>query len=343
MNPMTENSKDSTAAYWALKQQTGVLTDAEQQSFTAWLNESDEHRATFKKTQSILDMTDRASDITDEDTLDAEFSAAIDAPAPDFTWPRALPLIAASAALVFLTVVVWLWGNTTGSILLATAMGEKTEFDLSDGSRATLNTASQIEVDLSQRQRYVSVDRGEVYFDVASDPARPFVVSANDIEIVVIGTKFNVRAISDVTTVSVISGAVKVNLHENKHVNAGIPAEENISLHAGDQLIYRSSTEAVEIHSFDAQRVGAWLNGHAIYDSQPLEYVVADLNRYFPRRLELGDPSLSSIPVSGTFDLTNSAATIEGLAVALSLQRVQTATGAVRLVPGSRQTVEPQE
>ena len=111
----------------------------------------------------------------------------------------------------------------------------------------------------------------------------------------------------------------------------------------GNELVYAMHTQSAEIQSFDAQRVGAWMNGNAIYDGEPLEYVVADLNRYFPKRLELGDVSLSDIPVSGTFDLTNSAATIEGLTVALSLQQIQTAKGVIRLVPEDRQLIKPRE
>ncbi len=341
---MTESSRENIAAQWALKQQNGAMTEMDRQSFTVWLNESDEHRVIFEKTQLILDMTGRASDIADEDVLDMEFVAAVDnTRTSEFEWRRAAPLIAASAALVFVAAIVFLSGKTSEPTFLATAKGERIEFDLSDGSRATLNTASQIEVDVSEAQRRVSVDRGEVYFDVTPDPSRPFVVAASDIEIIVVGTKFNVQTIVGVTKVSVVSGVVQIDLNDNVKQKANTSEGELISLRAGDQLIYEASTETVNIRSFDTQRVGAWLNGHAIYDGQPLEYVVTDLNRYFPKRLELGDPLLSNIPVSGTFDLTDPAATIDGLTIALSLQKIQTNSGAIRLFPEDRQNTNSQE
>lgn len=340
---MIESTADSIAAYWALKLHDDTMTDVERQTFTAWLGESDKHQRILKKAQSILEMTERTSDAADEVLLDAEFAAAIDSPAPGFIWQRTLPLMAASAAILFLSVAVWLWSNTSDPTRLATVKGEKVEFDLADGSRAILNTESRIEVDVSQTQRHVSIERGEVYFDVTPDRDRPFVVSANGVEIVVVGTKFNVRTNAGVTTVSVISGVVEVALQDNSNTNTSVLQEAMISLQQGNELVYAMHTQSVDIQSFDAQRIGAWLNGKAIYDGEPLEYVIADLNRYFPRRLELGDASLSDIPVSGTFDLTNSVATVEGLTVALSLQQIQTAKGVIRLVPEDRQLIEPRE
>ena len=339
---MTENSIDSTAAYWALKQQSGDMTGAEKNALADWLNESPKHRTAFEKTQSILNMTDRVSDQADEDFLEVEFSAAMEV-APPVPRRQTFSMIAASAAFIAAACVLWVMSNSSEMTQIATVKGEQSEFNLSDGSTAVLNTQSQIAVNVSRSRRHVAIDRGEVYFDVAEDPARPFVVSANDVEIVVVGTVFNVRVFSELTAVSVVSGAVTVKVQRPENAASGSGGERTISLSAGDQLLYWPERGGIELQEINAQNIGSWISGQAIYDDQPLEYVVADLNRYFHKRLELGEPALSSIPVSGTFDLTDSGAAIEGLAVALSLQRVQTATGAVRLVSQNQSTSKPQE
>lgn len=340
---MTDFSIEKVAAHWALKHQSGDITEAEKQTFAAWLSQSDDHRRLFEKSQLILEMTDRVADLSDEDLLDAEFSDAVEATAASPGWMRTAPLMAASAAFVCVAAVVWLWINASDPILLATGKGETSEFAMSDGSKAVLNTASRAEIELSSTQRHVTLDHGEAFFDVVRDPERPFLVSTNNIEIVVVGTKFNVHAAGDSTTVSVISGIVRINTNPTRDMKSSGSESDFVSLQAGDQLNHDALTGETDIREFNPGHVGAWLDGNAIYDGQPLEYVVADLNRYFVRRIELGDASIGDIPVSGTFDLKNAEATIEGLAVALSLKQTQTGSGAIQLSPENQTSINAPE
>src|ERR1700723_3878162 len=93
----------------------------------------------------------------------------------------------------------------------ATALGEQRSVLLADGSRVTLNTASTIEVDLRRGRREVRLVRGEALFEVAHDPARPFVVRAGNALLNDVGTQFNVDLRSDRTTVTVVEGRVAVD------------------------------------------------------------------------------------------------------------------------------------
>jgi len=61
-----------------------------------------------------------------------------------------------------------------------TVVGGLQAIPMSDGSRVTLNTNSDISISLDSRERVVEIDHGEAYFEVAHDPNRPFVVKAGD-------------------------------------------------------------------------------------------------------------------------------------------------------------------
>ena len=73
----------------------------------------------------------------------------------------------------------------------------------------TLNTDSELSVDYSGDNRIIHLSRGEVNFDVAKDPHRPFVVYAGDGLVWAVGTAFNVRLIEDSVDLTVTEGRVK--------------------------------------------------------------------------------------------------------------------------------------
>ncbi len=83
---------------------------------------------------------------------------------------------------------------------------------LADGSEVWLNAASSITYPTSftGNRRELAIS-GEAYFSVASDKAKPFVVSANAMKVAVVGTEFNVMAYGDEDAIrtTLVSGVVK--------------------------------------------------------------------------------------------------------------------------------------
>src|SRR3546814_10959773 len=78
-----------------------------------------------------------------------------------------------------------------------TAVGERRDVALADGSVLRLNTASRVEVVLSKRARVVRLLRGEALFDVAHDPARPFYVEFAHSRLRAVGSALNVHLRAD--------------------------------------------------------------------------------------------------------------------------------------------------
>lgn len=81
---------------------------------------------------------------------------------------------------------------------------------LADGSRLAVGAGSNVDVRLGKDRREVVLDRGQAFFEVAHDPARPFYVIAGRAEIRVTGTRFDVRRVGDNVQVSVLDGRVEV-------------------------------------------------------------------------------------------------------------------------------------
>ncbi len=83
-----------------------------------------------------------------------------------------------------------------------------------DRSKVWLNAASPITFlsHFAGAQRWVTVT-GKVYFEVASKANMPFVVTANNTNVTVLGTRFNVNAYSDEAAIKTtfIDGSVRVS------------------------------------------------------------------------------------------------------------------------------------
>lgn len=82
---------------------------------------------------------------------------------------------------------------------------------LQDGSTLVLNAGSAVDVRFSRSERRVALIAGEVIFDVAHEPERPFVIDSGPARITVLGTRFAVNRLAGRVRVSVDRGTVRMD------------------------------------------------------------------------------------------------------------------------------------
>lgn len=204
---------------------------------------------------------------------------------------RAVGLGAALALLLWLPGALRLWGSD-----YHTDWGERRELALADGSRITLNTHAAVAVDFSRQRRVVKLLEGEAYFQVAHDPTRPFSVVGTHGTVTVTGTAFNVYEQDDKVTVTVSSGRVRLYGEGEEH--------QAVELSAGLQASHDAQGSGPVLR-VDVTQALAWRSGLLVFNLQPLETVVAELNRYLPGTIVIADPRLRRRVVSGAFDLSH--------------------------------------
>ena len=183
----------------------------------------------------------------------------------------------------------------------ATGRGETRVVALADGSRLTLGGATTLRVRLTRGERDVALVDGEAAFDVAHEPARPFVVTAGDREVRVLGTEFNILSHADRLAVTVRRGLVAVS-----------GDGESVRLAKGQQLTRVKGAGASRIGTVDPNTAFAWSKGQLVYRDAPLAQVVSDLNRYVSTPIRV-DPSAASVKVSGVLSIDEEAAMIRRL------------------------------
>lgn len=175
--------------------------------------------------------------------------------------------------------------------------GERLEQTLPDGSLISLNTDSVVHVSFYQSERRVVLEKGEAFFQVRSEPDRPFNVDAGQAVIRVTGTRFNVRRETDTVDVAVDSGSVRVESGPWwNSTNYNLVGEQGVRLGIGQQA---------SVQSRNMVQALAWRQGRAIFDAEPLEHIVAELNRYKEPGIVLHSPSLRGLRVTGVFDVND--------------------------------------
>ncbi|MBK7335155.1 MAG: FecR domain-containing protein [Saprospirales bacterium] len=134
---------------------------------------------------------------------------------------------------------------------------------------------------------------GDAFFEVQRDTARPFVITAQDIEIEVLGTAFYVDAREDQPQIQVIvqSGTVSVS--------AGT---RQVILSADEIAIYDKATGALTERANDDLNYMAWRTGVLVFETADLESVVFDLNRRFHSNISIANPELRSCEITATYE-----------------------------------------
>ena len=196
----------------------------------------------------------------------------------------------------------------------ATAIGGQKKFALADGSIVTLNTNSQIDVELLGDRRDVHLVRGEAYFDVVHDDKRPFIVHANQYVVRDIGTAFAVHLTDKgLMDVRVTKGRVEIAARASEGQASRRPKSLGI-LSAGQDVLFGQKIEHTAVLSeTELDRKLAWRQGQLIYSGQPLAEVLDDISRYSDIQIELADPALRDLPVGGAFSVNQTDAIFAAL------------------------------
>lgn len=218
-------------------------------------------------------------------------------------------LVAFATAASVLLVAGWALFSAQGWYGLphsyATGKNQRQTVALADGSTLELNADSEVRVRYNRFQRRVELVRGEAFFDVRHDAARPFSVHADNAVIRDIGTAFDVYKQARQTSVTVLEGLVELEV-----------GGERRQLAAGQQLAFGNDGRFLALPHSDPAGTTAWRQGLLVFRGRRLSEVIAEICRYHDVDIRLPDPNLAELKVSGSFrteqldELLNAVATL---------------------------------
>lgn len=296
------------------------LDDMQRDRFTAWLKESSVHVEEYLAVMQLNDDLRKAA-AGSELSIDALFerARAEEDPRVQPIRPQAryVPvsrrgwLYTAAAAALAVMGFAFLWLSAPRQTPLSaqataehfsTLHGQQLVQQLADGSVLHLDTDTSVAVLLEHDRRVVYIERGQVVFEVAHDPKRPFSVTAGSAEVIAVGTQFDVYLQGDSTLVTVVEGRVTVGAA----ATLGGPGTSNIArkpiaVAAGQQVRVVQGQLPASPSTVDTHRTTAWLHRQIAFEQEPLSVVAAEFNRYTTTPIEIETPALRGLAISGVF------------------------------------------
>ncbi|MDZ3831878.1 MAG: FecR domain-containing protein [Sphingopyxis sp.] len=320
MTMIPQDEAAETAALWCIRLSEGELAENEWAVFEAWLAEPG-HAELFQEAATVWRSSGEVGDWPQLIALRTEALTTFRR-LGQRRWfvgkPRRVQWIAA-AATVLLTLAVSLGWYLNRPREYETHVGERQVAVLDDGSRASLDAVTAMNVRMQADGRQVELLHGRAKFDVAKDPLRPFTVVAGDKLIVAVGTSFSVELIDREVRVILYEGQVEVRDRNDRapsdaSASAAVPGRHLLT--PGAELVEAmGSAVPARITRPDLTQSLSWESGLLNFDDEPLASAVERMNRYSARKIRLVDPSLGDIRVDGIFQAGDLDAFAEGLAV----------------------------
>jgi transmembrane sensor len=266
-------------------------------AFERWRNANPAHAAAYREVEWLWQRSAEAA--KHPAVAAAAWRALRPEPATRSRTRWLFPAVAAAAAAaVVAAVVLPRWSAhapAPAGTTYTTAAGQQQTVRLADGSSIVLDTDTQVLVSYSSSTRRVDLLRGQAQFSVQGNHAWPFVVHALHGTVTAVGTQFQVRINDDCTDVALIKGKLAI---------ATLPATgtpHDAALVGGQSLAYDENGRISAVHALDAQDVQGWTEGKLFVHDWRLADLVEEMNRYSATKLEIGDPSLRDVRISGVF------------------------------------------
>jgi transmembrane sensor len=300
-----EKRRHQEAVDWLLRNRADGA-GREAPGFREWLTRDPENQASYAAAERLLGET-RAAILSDPALMNFDV-----APRRRVAGPLiALLLLAGMAGGAFVL-------GDGPMRLRADAISGSNEMPtvtLADGSIMQLNASSAVAFAFTDTARTVKLLRGQAYFQVKADAARPFVVEAAGGWTRALGTAFDIRSANDETEVTVTEHAV---------VTGVIGARQAPTrLQEGEQARYRRDGTVIDVRPVRGEDATAWRRGLLVVDNAKLSDVVAEVERHFSGRIIIAGASASERRLSGTLAVNDTDAAIAFLEQGLGVKAVR--------------------
>ena len=310
------------AAGWLARLNTTKISNSDLDAFWAWRRDP-LNRAAYERIEDFNAAARRLKD--DPDMKAAVHEAMTRRPwwrdiLAALAFPRGALVTGALAAGV---AAVLLLAPDRGGERHTTEVGEQVMVRLVDGSKVQLNTDSALRVRYGKSERRLVLERGQAFFDVAHDPARPFVVDAGKASVRALGTRFDVRRSDGEVEVTLAQGRVEVT-----------PEQANArtwTLSEGQHIRIAPDHSDVAPSSTDLAVATAWTSGRMFFHDTPLAQAVAEVNRYNRKKILLGAGAPRDMKINGAFDAGDTEGFVAAAAEGLGLEVARKADGVIEL------------
>lgn len=220
-----------------------------------------------------------------------------------YKWYRTWSVAAVAIVLLGLITVTAYWQGSRqiqsnfSDIVVEAPLGSKTKLTLPDGSTVWLNAGSKMVYSqgFGVRDRRLAF-QGEGYFEVEKNDEMPFLVQTHDVNVTVVGTKFNFRNYpeDEEAVVELLEGKVAL---ENQ-----LKEEAVRYLSPNEKMLLHKATGEMDITSTTVKEATLWTENILLFDEDLLPDIVRELERSYHVQIEIENEDLKQTRFYGQFN-----------------------------------------
>jgi transmembrane sensor len=156
--------------------------------------------------------------------------------------------------------------------------GKKFEVQLSDGTLVHLNSGTSFKypVQFVKKQNREVYLTGEAYFEVTKDKSHPFTVNAQQVNVEVLGTKFNVDSYSTNISTDVVLVEGKVSLYKDQKAN-----QNQVYLTPGFKGSAQQGQSEIKIEQVNTDYYTDWVKGSLVFKNASFDDIIKKLERQY--------------------------------------------------------------
>lgn len=220
-----------------------------------------------------------------------------------YKWYRTWSVAAVAIVLLGLITVTAYWQGSRqiqsnfSDIVVEAPLGSKTKLTLPDGSTVWLNAGSKMVYSqgFGVRDRRLAF-QGEGYFEVEKNDEMPFLVQTHDVNVTVVGTKFNFRNYPE-------DEEAVVELLEGKVALENQLKEESVRyLSPNEKMVLHKATGKMDITSAKVKEATLWTENILLFDEDLLPDIVRKLERSYHVQIEIENEDLKQTRFYGQFN-----------------------------------------
>ena len=285
-----------------LKELEGELSFPEKEELESWLQEP-RNRLLYeeqKKLWSLMDELHRMKKINRTKALQKVSGKLFGR--SSFNLKR-LERAAAILFIPLLAASIWLFAlrhdsGFSGQLYntVQVPLGMRSSITLPDGTCVTMNSGSSLKypVAFTGKTRHVELT-GEAFFDVKKDKSKPFLISASDICIKVLGTAFNCSAYPEDKNIetALVRGLIEIT--------QGKDGQQKLYVKPGEVATYSKTDRTFEKSKANLDKFISWRSGKLIFRDDAMATVLEKLGRWYNVEFQVKDEEILSYEYSATF------------------------------------------
>ena len=176
--------------------------------------------------------------------------------------------------------------------------GKQFRVQLSDGSLVFVNSGSKLKFPVSLNKKHTRdvFLEGEAFFEVKKSKSTPFIVHTKDMNVQVLGTKFNVSSYQNDKNTSVVLKEGSVGITKSTEV---FDKNNGVIITSGEQVILED--EIFSVNKVNINKYVAWKDGYLFFENDRFEDIIKKLERYYNITIENNSEELNDIRFTGSF------------------------------------------